>query len=125
MKGEIGMRRLLWAAILAPVLIAVSGCRSNLVDSTIINRTGSAVQLIEVDYPDASFGVDVLPADGVYHYRFQITGTGPLKMDFTANGNHEVHATGPNLSEHEQGRLEIVLLPEGKVEFHPQLTPAP
>jgi hypothetical protein len=32
---------------------------------------------------------------------------------------------GPTLSEPQQGRLEIVLLPGGNAEFHPQLTPNP
>ncbi len=123
MKGQIRVRSLLLAAILAPVLLAAAGCRSYLVDTTILNQTGGPVQLIEVDYPEASFGVDVLPAGAVYHYHFQITATGPLKIQYTASGNHQFHATGPILSEHEQGRLEIVLLPGGKVEFHPQLSP--
>ncbi len=123
MMGGIRVRSLLWAAILTPVLIAAAGCHSYLVDSTILNRTGGPVQLIEVDYPEASFGVDALPAGSVYHYRFQITGSGPLKIQYTASGYHQFHATGPDLSKYEQGRLEIVLLPGGKVEFHPQLAP--
>jgi hypothetical protein len=32
---------------------------------------------------------------------------------------------GPTLTERQEGRLEIVLLPGGKAEFHPELTPAP
>ena len=123
MKGGNRIHRLLCSAILTPVLMAAAGCHSYHVDSTIINRTGGPVQLIEVDYPEASFGVDALPAGAIYHYRFKITGTGPLKIDYTASDNHQFHATGPNLFEHEQGRLEIVLLPGGKVEFHSQLTP--
>jgi hypothetical protein len=33
--------------------------------------------------------------------------------------------TGPELAERQEGRLQIVLLPQGKVEFHPELTPQP
>jgi hypothetical protein len=29
---------------------------------------------------------------------------------------------GPILAEQQEGRIEIVLLPEGKAEFHPELT---
>ncbi len=123
MKGGIGLRRLYRAAIFAPVLIAATGCHSYHVDSTITNRTGGPVQLIEVDYPDASFGVDALPAGAVFRYRFQITGTGQLEIQYTDSGDHVFHATGPDLFKHEQGRLAIVLLPGGKIAFHPQLTP--
>ena len=33
-------------------------------------------------------------------------------------------STGPTLVERQQGQLEIVLLPDAKAEFHPQLTPS-
>jgi hypothetical protein len=31
---------------------------------------------------------------------------------------------GPTLTERQEGKLQIVLLPDGKAEFHPELTPA-
>jgi hypothetical protein len=31
--------------------------------------------------------------------------------------------TGPDLFEGQEGRLEILLLPDGKAEFHPELSP--
>jgi hypothetical protein len=33
--------------------------------------------------------------------------------------------TGPEIFERQEGQLEIVLLPDGKAEFHPQLTARP
>jgi hypothetical protein len=32
---------------------------------------------------------------------------------------------GPTVSEGQEGRLDIILLPGGKAEFHPQLTAKP
>jgi hypothetical protein len=32
---------------------------------------------------------------------------------------------GQALSERQEGRIEIVLLPEGRAEFHPDLSPLP
>lgn len=103
------------------VLISAAGCRSYHVDVTIENRTGAALQLLEVDYPDASFGADSLAAGADFHYRIQIQGSGQLKIQYVASGSHQVQITGPALSQGEQGRLEIVLLPSGKAEFHLQL----
>jgi hypothetical protein len=59
-----------------------------------------------------------------FHYRIQIQGSGILKVQYTASGGRQVVISGPKLSERQQGSLGIVLLPDGKAEFAPQLTPA-
>jgi hypothetical protein len=110
-------------AVASPFLLLLTGCHSYHIDTTVENRTGSAVQLLEVDYPSASFGADSIATGADFHYRFQVRGSGPLMVSYAAVGGHQVQITGPTLSEHQQGRLEIVLLPRGQAEFHPQLTP--
>jgi hypothetical protein len=105
------------------VLLAVCGCHSYHVETTVENRTGAAIQLLEVDYPSASFGADSLAAGADFHYRIQIEGTGLLKVQYTAAGGHQEQISGPTLSERQQGRLAIVLLPGGKAEFQPELSP--
>ncbi len=101
----------------------VSGCHSYHIDTTIENRTGAPIQLLEVDYPSASFGADSLAAGADFHYRFQVNGSGQLKVSYTAANGQTVQISGATLVERQQGRLEIVLEPGGKAEFHPQLTP--
>ena len=108
------------AAALAAVLIGISACHSYHVDATIENRTGGNLQLLEVDYPSASFGADGLVAGATLHYRFQIRGSGPLKVEYTGADGKQVQIAGPTLEERQQGQLEIVLLPGAKAEFHPQ-----
>ena len=88
---------------------------------TVENRTGAEVRLLEVDYPSASFGVDSLAPGAVYHYRIQVIGQGRVKVQYIDPANHQAQATGTGLAENDQGQLEIVLLPGGKAEFHPQL----
>ncbi|MGA2729672.1 MAG: hypothetical protein ABSE96_17835 [Terracidiphilus sp.] len=100
------------------------GCHSYQIDATVENRTGAAIELLEVDYPSASFGADSLAPGADFHYRFQVRGSGPVKVQYTEDGSHKVRQTsGPEVFEQQEGRLEIVLLPEGKAEFHPQLSP--
>jgi hypothetical protein len=108
----------IWAAS----LMLATGCRSHHVETTVENRTGTTIQLLEVDYPSASFGADSLATGADFHYRIQIQGTGPLKVQYTAPGGHHEQISGPTLSEGQQGGLQIVLLPGGKAEFHPQLS---
>ena len=116
--------RLFLASVLSCGLLAVSACHSYHVDATVENRTGSDIQLLEVDYPGASFGADHIASGAVFHYRFQIRGSGPLKITYTGSGEKQVQIPGPTLVERQQGQLKIVLLPEGKAQFIPQLTPS-
>lgn len=123
MKAHYGFHKGILAVILLPALLLAAGCHSYHVDATIENRTGGAIQLLEVDYPSASFGDDSLAAGATYHYRFQIRGKGILTVQYTASDRRQVQIKGPALAERQEGRLQIVLLPAGKAEFHPQLTP--
>jgi hypothetical protein len=113
------------AASLLTFLLLATGCHSYHVETTVENRTGAAIQLLEVDYPSASFGANSLAAGADFHYRIQLRGSGPLKVQYTAGESHPVQIDGPTLSEPQQGGLQIVLLPGGKAEFHTQLTPQP
>jgi hypothetical protein len=111
-------------AVLCAVALALTACHSYHIDTTIENRTGADIQLLEVDYPSASFGVDRIASGAVYHYRFQVNGSGPLKITYTGPDEKLFQINGPTLVERQQGQLKIVLLPAGKAQFAPQLTPA-
>jgi len=115
------MKLRLWCTtIVFPALVA--GCHSYHVETTVVNHTGAPIQLLEVDYPSASFGANTLAADAVLPYRIQLRGNGPLKVQYTAADGKQAVVTGPELAEQQEGHLEIVLLPAGKAEFHPELT---
>jgi hypothetical protein len=92
------------------------------VEITVENRTSAAVELLEVDYPSASFGANSLAAGAAYGYRIQVQGTGVVKLQYTGPGGLKKQISGPTLTEGEEGRLLIVLLPGGKAEFRPELT---
>ena len=113
------------AAMLFFAMMAMVGCHSYHVDTTVENRTGAPIQLLEVDYPNASFGADRLATGAVFHYRIQLQGRGPLKVQYTAADGRQAQVNGPTLTERQEGQLQIVLLPGGTAEFHPRLTPAP
>jgi hypothetical protein len=114
----------LLAVLVSATLLAATACHSYHVDATVENRTGADIQLLEVDYPSASFGADRIASGAAYHYRFQIRGSGPLKISYTGPDEKLVQIAGPTLVERQQGQLKIVLLPASKVQFVPQLTPA-
>ncbi len=120
-RGGITLRLMAIAAVLA---LSLTGCHSYHIDATVENRTGAPIELLEVDYPSASFGVDRLADGGAYHYRFQVRLSGPVKVQYSESASHAVRQmTGPTLFEGQEGRLEIVLLPGGKASFKPELRP--
>jgi hypothetical protein len=126
MTAEKKLRRGKLAAwLLLPLLAYAAGCHSYHVETTVENHTGGAIQLLEVDYPSASFGANRLAAGEVLPYRIQLSGSGPVKVQFTSSDGRQTQIDGPTVAERQEGRLEIVLLPGGKVEFHPLLTPQP
>lgn len=113
------------ATVLLPIFAAAIGCHSYHVETTVENRTGEAIQLLEVDYPSASFGAGILASGANFHYRIQLRGSGPVKVQYTTRDLHQAQIEGPTLAEPQEGQLEIVLLPGGKAEFHPHLSAKP
>ena len=101
----------------------VSGCHSYHIDTTVENRAGAAVQLLEVDYPSASFGVDSVASGSDFRYRIQVRGSGQIKLSYTTAKGKPVLIQGPKLVERQQGRLDIILEPDGTAQFVVRLTP--
>jgi hypothetical protein len=107
------------------ILAAIAGCHSPHVEVAVENRTGGPVRLLEVDYPSASFGSDRLAAAATMHYRIQVQGNGPVKVQYTLVDGRQMQNDGPTLAERQEGSLQIVLLPGGKADFNPQVTAHP
>jgi hypothetical protein len=105
-------------------MLSAVGCKSYWVDARIENQSGQTIHELEVDYPSASFGTNTLTPGAEMHYRFQIRGSGPLKVEYTSGEGKISHGQGLTLSERQQGELTIRLLPQGKVDFLPKLQPA-
>jgi hypothetical protein len=76
-----------------------------------------------VDYPSASFGTEVIPANSKFNYRFKIQGSGPLKLEFTDDHGKVKDSEGPQLHEGQEGRLTIAIDPAGKVTWQTILMP--
>lgn len=103
--------------ILSTATWGLTGCRSKQVEVTVENRTGAQVRLLEVDYPNASFGADSLAPGASMHYRIQVQGNGPVKVQYTGPDNKQPQMQGPQLKQDQEGSLRIELLPGGKAEF--------
>jgi hypothetical protein len=104
-------------------LAALAGCHSHYIQATIRNETQQPLDVIQVDYPSASFGVQHLAPGAEFRYRFKLLGSGPIKLSYqdAARGQHA--QTGPKLLEGQEGTLEIRFHTQAQAEFVPSLRP--
>jgi hypothetical protein len=112
-----------------PAIVAVTalcagsvGCHSHYIQATITNGSGAPLNVIQVDYPSASFGVQSLAPGEVFRYRFKLLGSGPIKLTFVDAKNRDHAVTGPLLNEGQEGPLDITVT-QDRAEFHGKLKP--
>ena len=123
MSRRAGLRSLLCAATVLSAFL-FSACHSYHIDATVENHTGAPIQLLEVDYPSASFGVGFvgrqLPTSIT---GFRSAAVASSKSRTPRQTARRSRSPAPHWQNGSKGTLEIVLEPGGKAEFHPQLTP--
>ncbi len=104
--------RFLHALAVSAILPAAIGCHSPYVEAAVSNRTTQTIELLEVDYPSASFGTESLSPGATFHYRFKVLGEGSMKLLYTDSAHHDHTSTGPFLKEGAEGPLAITITPE-------------
>jgi hypothetical protein len=105
------MPRIPTIALLA--IIATTGCHSPYVLTTVSNHTTRPIELLEVDYPSASFGTQALAPGADFHYRFKVLGSGSMKLLYTDSAQQDHKSDGPFLKEGAEGPLTIVISDTG------------
>lgn len=115
------MRRCL--SVLGSILLMfAAGCHSHYIQATIVNRSAAPLNVIQVEYPSASFGTQQLLPGAAFHYRFKLLGSGPIKVSFVDAHNGEHAQTGPSLNEGQEGQLTIDLT-QSQADFNKVLRP--
>ena len=104
------------------LLLFAAGCHSHYIQATIVNRSDAPLNVIQVEYPSASFGTQQLQPGAAFHYRFKLLGSGPIKVSFIDAHNGEHAQTGPSLNEGQEGQLGIDLM-QTRATFSPALRP--
>lgn len=94
-------------------LFAVIGCHSPYISATVSNRTAYRIELLEVDYPSASFGTQNLQPGSDFHYRFKVLGSGNVKLLYTDETHMDHKSDGPFLREGAEGPLTIAITRAG------------
>jgi hypothetical protein len=116
------MRRFGSMTVLCTALV-LTGCHSHYIQATITNNTPANLDVVQVDYPSASFGTQHLAPGASFHYRFKLLGSGNIKISFTDAARQDHGQTGPWLNEGQEGTLDIVFPTQSHVDFHSSLKP--
>jgi hypothetical protein len=101
------------ALALFATLIATAGCHSHYVATTVSNRGSRPIELLEVDYPSASFGTQNLAPGADFYYRFKVLGSGNMKLLYTDSAHQDHQSDGPFLKEGSEGPLLIAITDSG------------
>ena len=101
------------AAALLALFLFLTGCHSPYVAATVSNRTSRPIDLLEVDYPSASFGTQSLAPGADFHYRFKVLGSGNVSLTYTTVNFHDKKSVGPFLKEGDEGPLQAIIQPDG------------
>ncbi|MGC2636956.1 MAG: hypothetical protein WA294_07240 [Acidobacteriaceae bacterium] len=97
------------------------GCQSPWVQATIVNDQDTPVNLVEVNYPGGSFGIQRIAAHSSFHYRFHILTEDKLEVDFTDATGHNAAVKGPEMDQGEEGTLRIEIQAGDKVAWSTSL----
>lgn len=102
------MRNLSLLLLLAVSALAV-GCRSHVVQITLVNASPQPLSTVVVDYPRATFGVNQLDPGKSFRYAIKPLDTGPLKVQFADADGHSHTYTGPAVHKNDEGAITIKL----------------
>ena len=104
-------------------MLLLGGCHSHYIQATIRNDSAAPLNVIQVEYPSASFGTQRLLPGGTFLYRFKLLGSGPVKISYIDAANGEHAQTGPWLNEGQEGPLDITFATQSHADFHTSLRP--
>jgi hypothetical protein len=91
------------------LVLAAAGCGSHVVQVTLTNTSQQPISTIVVDYPGATFGVNVLEPGKSFPYKIKPLETGPLKIQFTDSLGVIHTYTGTVLHKGDDGAIDVKL----------------
>jgi len=96
-------------AIALLTLLLAAGCRSHVIHVSVTNTSAQPISTIIVDYPDATFGINLLAPGKTFQYVIKPTGAGAVKVQFTDFAGASHSAVGPTIHRGDEGGMQIKL----------------
>lgn len=96
------------------LLIALGGCtHSRVIQVSVTNTSNEKLSNIVIDYPEATFGVNILDPGKTFQYKIKPTATGALKIEFLNSHGADHVSAGPVVHKNDEGSIEIKLTQDG------------
>ena len=97
-----------------PLLINLAGClNTQMIQVSVTNASTENLSTVEISYPEATFGINLLEPGKSFQYKIKATATGPIKVGFfNAHGVNRA-TLGPVLHKNDEGSIEIKLTQDG------------
>lgn len=97
------------------LMLALTGCRSHVVNVKLTNTSKDTVKTIIVDYPTATFGKDKLAPGETFSYAIKPLETGLIRIQFTdAQGSIHTY-NGSQLHKDDEGSIAVDMNQSGMV----------
>jgi len=103
---KIKMKTIRLAAALV-FLFVLAGCRSHVIHVTLVNTSQQPVSTIVVDYPQATFGVNMLAPGQTFLYSIKPVEAGALKVQFTDAQGVKHSSFWPMLHKGDEGSIQV------------------
>jgi len=108
------LRKTLSVFIAAGLGLALAACsHSRVIVVSLINTSAQPLSGVTVDYPEATFGRNLLNPGDPYQYRIKATDSGPLKVAFTNAAGKSKSLSLATLHKNDEGTIEIKFTQEG------------
>jgi|SRR5215469_12226563 len=102
------------AVLISLLLIALGGClHSHVIQVTVTNTSNEKISNIVIDYPEATFGINILGPGKTFQYKIKPTATGALKIEFLNSHAVDHASAGPVVHKSDEGSIEIKLTQDG------------
>jgi hypothetical protein len=109
MKNDKEMKSSRILAVSVVLLVALTGCKSRVIRVSVVNASQQPLSAIIVDYPSATFGVNMLAPGQTWQYTIKPVETGPLKVQYTNAQGQSRTFVGPTLSKNNEGVIQVSL----------------
>ncbi|MBZ5521756.1 MAG: hypothetical protein LAP21_05905 [Acidobacteriia bacterium] len=96
-------------------LVLASCSRSHVIVVSLTNTSAQPLSGLVVDYPEATFGRNVLKPGETYQYRIKATDSGPLKITFINAGGQSRNYSLATLHPNDEGSIDIKLTQDAAV----------
>jgi hypothetical protein len=94
--------------IAAGLCLALAACsHSRVIVVSLTNTSAQPLTEVMVDYPEATFGRNLLKPGDTYQYRIKATDSGPLKIAFTNAAGKSKNFSLATLHKNDEGTIEI------------------